>query len=68
MIPGSSVTIDSSSVNVNQVWSYIVTYNVSDSSGNSAIEVTRVVTIEDTTPPVITILGNATETMFEYTV
>jgi len=62
MIPGSSVTIDSSSVNVNQVWSYIVTYNVSDSSGNSAIEVTRVVTIEDTTPPVITILGNATET------
>ena len=37
---------------------YYVTYNVSDSSGNVAIEVSREVTvIEDTIAPVITLLG-----------
>ncbi len=37
---------------------YIVTYNVTDSSGNIATEVTRIVNVVDVTPPVITLLGN----------
>ncbi|MFQ5491656.1 MAG: immunoglobulin-like domain-containing protein, partial [Phycisphaerae bacterium] len=37
---------------------YTVTYNVMDSSGNPAFEVTRTVIVdEDVTPPVITMLG-----------
>ena len=34
-----------------------MTYNVSDSSGNAAVEVTRTVNVVDTTIPVITRLG-----------
>lgn len=36
---------------------YVITYNVTDSSGNSAIEVTREV-IVDGTPPVISLVGS----------
>ncbi|MDA9215809.1 DUF5011 domain-containing protein, partial [Flavobacteriaceae bacterium] len=36
---------------------YSVTYNVSDTSGNVAAEVTRTVNVVDTTVPVITLLG-----------
>ena len=39
------------------VGSYSVTYNVHDSSGNAAVEVTRTVNVVDTTAPVITRLG-----------
>jgi hypothetical protein len=34
---------------------YTITYNVTDSSGNAATAVTRTVTVEDTTAPVITV-------------
>ena len=37
--------------------SYTVTYNVKDSSGNAAVEVTRTVNVVDTVIPVITRLG-----------
>ncbi|MBQ4820921.1 immunoglobulin-like domain-containing protein [Aquimarina sp. MMG016] len=37
---------------------YTVTYNVSDAAGNDAVEVTREVTVSDTTIPVITLLGD----------
>ena len=37
---------------------YIVTYNVTDASGNDALEVTRQVTYTLNTPPVITIIGD----------
>ncbi len=42
---------------------YIVTYNVSDAAGNDAVEVTREVTVSDTTIPVITLTGDATVTV-----
>ena len=45
------------SVNSNTVGTYTVTYNVSDSSGNQAVEVTRAVNVVDTTAPVINLLG-----------
>ncbi|MBW1296398.1 immunoglobulin-like domain-containing protein [Aquimarina litoralis] len=42
---------------------YTVTYNVSDAAGNAAVEVTREVTVSDTTIPVISLTGNATVTV-----
>ena len=45
------------SVNTGAVGSYDVTYNVKDAGGNSATEVVRNVTVEDTTIPVITLNG-----------
>ena len=42
---------------------YVVTYNVSDAAGNAAAEVTRTVTVADTTAPVITLVGNASVTV-----
>jgi hypothetical protein len=47
-------TVDTSSLGT-----YIVTYNYEDSNGNDAVQVTRIVNITDTTPPVITLNGNA---------
>jgi len=54
--------ITSSIVTVNPVDTavvgvYTVTYNVTDANGNAAAEVTRTVTVVDTTVPVITLLG-----------
>ena len=46
-------------VNENEVGTYPITYNVSDSSGNKAEQVTRTVNVVDTTKPVITLNGDA---------
>ncbi len=54
---GSIVVIDASAVNTNTVGSYNVTYNATDASGNTAIQVTRTVNVTDTTAPVITLTG-----------
>ena len=54
-ITSSIVTV--STVNTAIVGVYSVTYNVSDTAGNAAAEVTRTVTVVDTTVPVITLLG-----------
>src|SRR5690606_10543228 len=45
-------TVDTSTPGV-----YIVTYNVSDTNGVAAAQVTRTVTVQDTTVPTITLLG-----------
>ena len=42
---------------------YTITYNVSDVASNAAVEVTRDVTISDTTAPVIALVGNASVAM-----
>ena len=48
-------------VDTNTVGVYTVTYNVTDSAGNHAVEVTRTVNVtSDTTPPTITLSGDAT--------
>jgi len=44
-------------VDVNTTGTYTVTYDVNDTAGNVATQVTRTVIVNDTTPPVITILG-----------
>ncbi|WP_223891011.1 immunoglobulin-like domain-containing protein, partial [Sulfurovum sp. TSL6] len=46
-------------VDINTVGVYTVTYDVNDSAGNAATQVTRTVTVTaDATPPVITLIGN----------
>ena len=57
---GSPVTIGGDTVNSSLVGNYTVTYNSVDSAGNNATQVNRLVTVRDTTPPVITLNGNAT--------
>ncbi len=44
-------------VDTSTLGSYTVTYNVTDSQGHPATEVTRTVNVIDTTPPVITLIG-----------
>ena len=51
---GETVTA-SGTVDTTTVGDYTITYNVTDSSGNAATAVTRTVTVEDTTAPVITV-------------
>ena len=51
------IVIDSSAVDTSTPGDYTVTYNVTDSSGAAATEVTRTVNVVDTTPPVITLVG-----------
>ncbi len=49
--------IANSTVNINKIGTYTVTYTVQDAAGNSATPVVRVVIIRDTQIPVITISG-----------
>ena len=58
-----SILIDATSVNTSVVGSYTVTYNVTDSEGNPAIQVTRTVDVVDTTAPVITLVGANPQTI-----
>ncbi len=62
----SSIVIDSSAVNTAVVGTYSVTYNVSDSAGNAATQVSRtvnVVSAPDTTAPIITLTGANPQTI-----
>ena len=54
----SSIVIGGDTVDTNTVGAYSITFNVSDSAGNAAIEVIRTVNVNpDTTAPVITLNG-----------
>lgn len=54
-----AVTVGGDTVNVNALGNYTVTYNASDDGGNVATQKNRVVTVEDTTAPVISVTGSA---------
>ncbi|MDB4397574.1 DUF5011 domain-containing protein, partial [Akkermansiaceae bacterium] len=43
--------------------SYLVSFTATDAAGNAAVEVTRTVIVEDTSPPVITLIGSASVTI-----
>ena len=53
----TNIVIDASAVDTTVPGSYMVTYNVDDVTGNSATEQIRVVNVNETTPPVITLSG-----------
>ena len=52
-----------SAVDISKPGEYAVTYNVSDGNGNAATELSRKVTVVDTTAPVITLNGLARVTV-----
>ena len=53
-----AVTTGGDSVDEGTPGDYIITYDAVDSAGNPATQVTRTVTVEDTTPPEITLNGD----------
>lgn len=53
----ASIIIDASAVDTTVPGDHTVTYDVSDSTGNAATTVTRTVAVRDTTPPVISLVG-----------
>ncbi len=58
-----TVVVGGDTVDTSIVDTYTVTYNVSDSNGNTAVQVTRTVSVEDTTAPEITLVGSDSETI-----
>ena len=57
----SSIIIGGDTVNTSVAGEYTIKYNVTDTAGNPATEVTRTVfVIPDTTIPVISLIGNST--------
>ncbi|MBI1321131.1 MAG: DUF5011 domain-containing protein [Candidatus Hydrogenedens sp.] len=58
-----SIVIGGDTVDTTSPGTYVVTYDVSDGLGNAAPQVTRTVTVADTTAPVITLAGAASLTI-----
>ncbi|MDN3494294.1 immunoglobulin-like domain-containing protein, partial [Winogradskyella bathintestinalis] len=58
-----AVTVGGDTVDANTPGIYTVTYNVTDTNGVAADEITRIVTVSDTTKPVINLIGTATITL-----
>ena len=58
-----AIVIDASAVDTSTPGSYVVTYDVMDTAGNPATQVTRTVNVQDTTPPVITLTGTNPQTV-----
>ncbi len=56
----TSSIVKVSTVNINKIGTYTVTYNVTDAAGNAATTVVRTVIVKDTQKPVITINGGNT--------
>ncbi len=54
-----TVTIGGDTVDTASLGTYVVTYDAVDAHGNEAVQVTRTVTVEDTTPPEIALVGDA---------
>jgi hypothetical protein len=61
-LDGNGSANASGSVNVNVPGAYVLTYSKTDVAGNAATQVTRTVTVVDTTSPVISLTGNSTVT------
>ena len=52
-----AATVGGDTVDTNTVKKYIVTYSATDTEGNTADPIHRTVKVQDTTPPVITLIG-----------
>ena len=55
----TSFIITVNNVDIHNVGSYSVTYDVSDNAGNQAVQVVRTVNVVDTTAPIITLIGES---------
>jgi arylsulfatase A-like enzyme len=60
----ANIVVGGDVVDTDTAGTYVIRYNVSDSAGKTATEVTRIVIVQfvDQTPPVITLIGSATVT------
>ena len=58
-----SVTVGGDTVDTSTLGAYTITYDAVDAAGNNATQVTRDVEVVDTTPPVITLNGDAAITV-----
>jgi hypothetical protein len=56
-IDGTGNIVTSGTVDTAIPWTYVLTYDYTDAGWNAATQVTRTITVEDTTPPVITLNG-----------
>ena len=54
----SNLIVDTSAVDFNTVGTYQVSYNAMDDDGNAAFEIFRDIEIVDTTPPILTLIGD----------
>jgi hypothetical protein len=59
-LEGNGTVDGNGTVNVDLPGAYVLSYDVADVAGNAAEQVTRIVSVVDTTKPVITLEGNAT--------
>ena len=60
----SSITVTDAAVDMDTIGTFSIFYDVDDTEANSAVQVERVITIEDTTLPVIT--DSVGDSQFEY--
>ncbi|WP_156506211.1 immunoglobulin-like domain-containing protein, partial [Oleiphilus sp. HI0117] len=56
----SAAIVTINNVNENVAGTYTVTYDVTDSGGNPAVQQVRTVNVGDFTAPMITLIGNTT--------
>ena len=63
----SNIVVTGDTVNSSVLKTYTIHYDVTDTSGNHALQITRVVNVVDTTKPVITLTGTATGTILKNT-
>jgi hypothetical protein len=62
-VDGAIAVLVDNKVNTQVPGSYFVSFMATDAAGNAAVEVTRTVIVEDTSPPVITLTGSASVTI-----
>ena len=53
----ASIVVDKDALDINTPGTYTITYDLNDDAGNAATQVTRSVTVEDSTAPLISLLG-----------
>ncbi|HSR52374.1 MAG TPA: DUF5011 domain-containing protein [Acidobacteriota bacterium] len=57
------VMVGGDTVDTSTPGTYVITYDAMDDAGNAAVQQTRTVTVVDTTPPIITLNGDAEITL-----
>ncbi|MDB4568957.1 DUF5011 domain-containing protein [Akkermansiaceae bacterium] len=62
-LDGAIAVVVDNKVNTQVPGSYLVSFTATDAAGNAAVEVTRTVIVQDTLPPVITLIGSASVTI-----
>jgi hypothetical protein len=62
-VDGTIAVVVDNKVNTQVPGSYLVSFTATDAAGNAAAEVVRTVIVEDTLPPVITLIGSASVTI-----